>query len=111
MYLCLQDGSHIETYEGAGRIMLSQWNSASDKVVITTYKVATVLEVNVDTAVRSKRKEKDLKALSELLTKEEKPKKDQDQDQSNHKAGGDVKSDRKSDKTKHDKKHKKKKHR
>ena len=89
--------------------MLSQWNSASDKVVITTYKVATVLEVNVDTAVRSKRKEKDLKALSELLTKEEKPKKDNEQGQSHHKAGGDVKGDRKHDK--HDKKHKKKKHR
>ena len=86
--------------------MLSQWNSASDKVVITTYKVATVLEVNIDTDVRSKRKEKDLKALSELLTKEEKPKKDQE-------PGGDVKPSRKHDNnnTKHDKKHKKKKHR
>ena len=91
--------------------MLSQWNRASDKVAITTYKVATVLEVNVDTAVRSKRKEKDLKALSELLTKEEKPKKDNEPDQGTNKAGGDVKSDRKPDKTKHDKKHKKKKHR
>ena len=95
--------------------MLSQWNSASDKVVITTYKVATVLEVNVDTDVRSKRKEKDLKALSELLTKEEKPKKDNEQGQGNQKAGGDVKADRKHDNnsnnTKHDKKHKKKKHR
>ena len=91
--------------------MLSQWNSASDKVVITTYKVATVLEVNVDSAVRSKRKEKDLKALSELLTKEEKPKKGNEQ--ANHKEGGDVKADRKHDnnKAKHDKKHKKKKHR
>ena len=84
--------------------MLSQWNSASDKVVITTYKVATVLEVNIDTEVRGKRKEKDLKALSELLTKEEKPKKAQE-------PGGDVKSGRKPDHTKHDKKHKKKKHR
>ena len=91
--------------------MLSQWNSASDKVVITTYKVATVLEVNVDSAVRSKRKEKDLKALSELLTKEEKPKKGNEK--ANHKEGGDVKADRKHDnnKAKHDKKHKKKKHR
>lgn len=84
--------------------MLSQWNSASDKVVITTYKVATVLEVNIDTDVRSKRKEKDLKALSELLTKEEKPNKVQE-------PGGDVKADRKHDNAKHDKKHKKKKHR
>ena len=83
---------------------MSQWNNTSDKVVITTYKVATVLEVNVDTAVRSKRKEKDLKSLSELLTKEEKPKKDNEQGQSSHKAGG-------RENTKHDKKHKKKKHR
>ena len=90
---------------------MSQWNRASDKVAITTYKVATVLEVNVDTAVRSKRKEKNLKALSELLTKEEKPKKDNEPDQGTNRAGEDVKSDRKPDKTKHDKKHKKKKHR
>ena len=83
---------------------MSQWNSASDKVVITTYKVATVLEVNIDTDVRSKRKEKDLKALSELLTKEEKPNKVQE-------PGEDVKADRKHDNAKHDKKHKKKKHR
>ena len=90
---------------------MSQWNRASDKVLITTYKVATVLEVNVDSAVRSKRKEKDLKALSELLTKEEKPKKDKEQGPGNHKAGGEVKSERKPENTKHDKKHKKKKHR
>ena len=83
---------------------MSQWNSASDKVVITTYKVATVLEVNVDTAVRSKRKEKDLKSLSELLTKEEKPKEENGQGKGNQKAGG-------QEKAKHDKKHKKKKHR
>ena len=89
--------------------MLSQWNSASDKVIITTYKVATVLEVNVDTAVRSKRKEKDLKALSELLTKEEE-KPNKDQEKGKHKSGGGVKAERKQD-TKHDKKHKKKKHR
>ena len=79
---------------------MSQWNSASDKVLITTYRIATVLEVNIDSDVRSKRKEKDLKALSELLTKEEKPNKDHD-----------VKADRKQDNAKHDKKHKKKKHR
>ena len=88
--------------------MLSQWNSASDKVVITTYKVATVLEVNIDTDVRSKRKERDLKALNELLTKEEKPNKDHEKGK--HKSGGGVKAERKQD-TKHDKKHKKKKHR
>ena len=84
--------------------MLSQWNSASDKVLITTYKVATVLEVKIDSDVRGKRKEKDLKALSELLTKEEKPNKD-------HVVPKDVKADKKHDNAKHDKKHKKKKHR
>ena len=72
-------------------------------------KSGSVLEVNVDTAVRSKRKEKDLKALSELLTKEEE-KPNKDNEKGKHKSGGDVKAEKKHD-TKHNKKHKKKKHR
>ena len=28
----LKDGAHIETYEGAGRIMMAEWNYSGDKV-------------------------------------------------------------------------------
>ena len=32
----LQDGNHIETYEGAGRIMMALWNKSGDKVKFST---------------------------------------------------------------------------
>ena len=32
MVLLFQDGSHVESYEGAGRIMHAKWNHSSKKV-------------------------------------------------------------------------------
>ena len=32
MVLLFQDGSHVESYEGAGRIMHAKWNHSSNKV-------------------------------------------------------------------------------
>ena len=112
-----KDGSHIETYEGAGRIMLSQWNPHSDKVLITTYKVATVLEVTIDSTVRSSRKQKALQAVTDLITKEEETNKDDEPSQVDQKQVESVRDDngektkKKHHNTKHEKKHKKKKHR
>ena len=88
--------------------MLSQWNSASDKVLVTTYKVATVLEVIIDTTVRNDRKQRALQALTDLLTKEEEeePGKQSQDETHNHEKNG-----KNHHAPKHEKKHKKKKHR
>ena len=38
MVLLFQDGSHVESYEGAGRIMHAKWNHSSDKVSVSIHK-------------------------------------------------------------------------
>ena len=38
MVLLFKDGSHVESYEGAGRIMHAKWNHSSDKVSVYSYK-------------------------------------------------------------------------
>ena len=66
-----KDGSHITSYEGAGRIMNALWNWQSDKVVVTTYKVVTVLEASFDSAVRNTRKAETLQQYSKLIAQED----------------------------------------
>jgi len=66
-----KDGTHITSYEGAGRIMNALWNCLSDKVVVTTYKVVTVLEASFDLSVRNQRKAETLQQYSKLIAMEE----------------------------------------
>ena len=66
-----KDGSHITSYEGAGRIMNALWNFEADKVVVTTYKVVTVLEASFDSEVRNQRKSKTLQEYSKLIAQED----------------------------------------
>ena len=74
----------------------------STQVLISTYKLATVLEVDIDPEVRNKRKAAALEAITSLLNTQE--------------AGAEQKDDKKHhdkkhhDKDHHDKKRKKKKH-
>jgi len=51
-----RDGEWVQSYEGAGRIMGALWNSQADKVVVTTYKVVTVLETNHNYEAKEARK-------------------------------------------------------
>ena len=102
--------------------MLALWNHSGDKVklflttsfqkfklfqvIISTYKVATVLEVDINQTVRNKRKEKALEAISNLINSS-------DDQKSEYKGAHDVKEEKKhgnqvKDNKKSDKKKKKK---
>ena len=103
--------------------MLALWNHSGDKVklflttsfqkfklfqvIISTYKVATVLEVDINQTVRNKRKEKALEAISNLINSSD------DQKSEHSKGAHDVKEEKKhgnqvKDNNKSDKKKKKK---
>ena len=69
-----KDGTHITSYEGAGRIMNALWNFQSDKVVVTTYKVVTILEASFDSDVRNNRKTETLQEYSKMIAQEDKKK-------------------------------------
>merc|ERR1712062_571913 len=51
-----RDGEWVQSYEGAGRIMGALWNTQADKVVVTTYKVVTVLETTHNYEAKEARK-------------------------------------------------------
>ena len=51
--------------------MNTLWNYKSDKVVVTTYKVVTVLEATFDLSVRNKRKSDTLEQYSRLIAQED----------------------------------------
>ena len=85
----------------------------SCKVIITTYKVATVLEVDIDTGVRNKRKEKALEAISNLINNdqeddvkriskvEEKEIKEEKTKEKHHKESSEKHGNKKKKKSKH----------
>ena len=88
--------------------------------MISTYKVATVLEVNIDSQLRNKRKEKALEAINNLINKPE-PEGDHHEQKEDHLHVEDHNSRRKHSKSaqshreehkeeKHESKHRKKKH-
>ena len=77
------------------------------QVIITTYKVATILEVTIDGQLRNKRKEKALEAINNLLNKPDTDHEDPHHSRekhSAHKMNGESKDE------KHESKHRKKKH-
>ena len=79
----------------------------STQVLISTYKLATVLEVDIDPEVRNKRKAAALEAITSLLNTEEAGA-EQKGDKKHHDKDHHDKKDH--DKEHHDKKRKKKKH-
>ena len=89
-------------------------NSFCFQVIITTYKVATILEVDVNNQVRNRRKEKALEQISNLLNEEkvnDKPKEVSKHDHDDSHSGSsdsDDKHHKKQEKRK--KKKRKKKH-
>jgi len=101
-----RDGAHITSYEGAGRIMNALWNSRADKVVVTTYKVVTVLEASFDHSVRNQRKSDTLQQYSKLIAQEE-PKKAEPEEKNESEPNEKEETGEKREK----KKHKKRKHR
>ena len=104
-----KDGTHITSYEGAGRIMNALWNCKSDKVVVTTYKVVTVLEATFDLSVRNKRKSDTLEQYSRLIAQEDPIVEKVDNQKEEEKNVEDTSSEKHEKKKRRKKKHKDKK--
>ena len=79
------------------------------QVIITTYKVATVLEVSIDGQLRNKRKEKALEAINNLLNKPDTDHEDTHHSHEKHSKSAHHKN-KESKEEKHESKHRKKKH-
>ena len=77
-------------------------------MLISTYKLATVLEVDIDPEVRNKRKAAALEAITSLLNNTQEDGAEQKGDKKHHDKDHHDKKDH--DKEHHDKKRKKKKH-